>query len=212
MSVGAQTIAEEIQESFDDTWVAEVTDAGERLGDVNGLGQLGELLTDHALGHPPFDVALRVDGSARSHDFTPEWNEAGRAVRIRFSDGSALDLPSTSRSAVDVGAALLQPITSREYASIESILDQLWKAIDEGQLDDHHRLQLRAMYDVLFDDHRDSVPGDTPRHRLVGTVRSLALMSNHEGIRAGLAWWKIAEVCQGIEWHTVARMFPGGPS
>lgn len=211
MSVGDQTIAQAIQESFDHTWVAEVTDSGDRLGDVNGLGQLGELLTDHAAGHPPFDVALKVNGSPRSHDFTAEWDETGRAVRIVFRDGSALELPSTISSTLDAGAALLEPITVREYASIESVLDQLWKAIDDGQLDDHHRLQLRAMYDVLFEDHRDSVPGDTPRHRLVGTVRSLALMSNQEGIRAALAWWKIAEVCQGIDWHTVARMFPGGP-
>jgi hypothetical protein len=211
MSTDDQTIAREIQESFDDTWTAELSDAGDRVGVVNGLGQLRDLLADHAAGHPPFDVALKVSGSPNPFDFAPEWGETGQPVRIRFQDGSALELPSTEPMTLDAGAALLEPITQREYSSVESILDQLWKAIDAGRLDDHHLLQLQAMYDVLFDDHRNTTAGETPRHRLVGTVRSLALMSNHEGVRAGLAWWKIAETCHSIDWHTIGHIFPGGP-
>lgn len=211
MDTNAQTTAQGVQESFDHTWSAEIFDAGDSIGVVNGLSQLRDLLTDHAAGHPPVDVTLRVDGAPTPLDFVPEWGATGQPVRIRFEDGSALEIPSDEPATLDTGTALLEPITPREYASVETILDQLWKAIEAGQLDDHHLLQLQAIYEVLFADHRDTTVGETPRHRLIGTVRSLALMSNHEGIRAGLAWWKIAEICYGIDWHSIGRIFPGGP-
>jgi hypothetical protein len=113
---------------------------------------------------------------------------------------------------LDRGAALLEPITAREYGELERVLHVLWQAIESDDLEPHHRIQIQMMYRTLFDDHRDTVAEVTKRHGLVGTMRSIALMSNQEGMRAALAWWKLGEILHGIDWHTIADMLPGGPT
>ena len=94
MAADDRTTAQKIEASFDDTWVAALSDVGELVDTVNGLGELRDVLTDYATGHPPFDVTLDVPGVDGPIQFAPEW-DGTKAIRIRFLDGSALELPES---------------------------------------------------------------------------------------------------------------------
>ena len=54
MAADDRTTAQKIEASFDDTWVAALSDVGELVDTVNGLGELRDVLTDYATGHPPW--------------------------------------------------------------------------------------------------------------------------------------------------------------
>ncbi len=74
---------------------------------------------------------------------------------------------------LDVGPALLDPVTEEERAALDDILAELWRTIDSGQLSDTQAVQIRTMADLLEEAGTEAVPEETERWRTVGAVRTV---------------------------------------
>ena len=108
----------------------------------------------------------------------------------------------------DSDAFLFQPISAREIAGIEPILSILWQAIDNDQLTETHRAQIRAMADFLREQLIETVPGRTERWKLIGPMRAVFRYLVKEVPRDALAWWKLTELLAKINWSTLADILP----
>lgn len=135
-------------------------------------------------------------------------------ARFRFTDGSehATPLPASAssehRRPLDSGPALLEPITAQELANIEPILQELWKALDRDTLSPAQRHQIVAMGKLIEVEQRAAELGETERWKLIGPIRAALKYLAKEAPRDALAWWKLAELLEKIEWSTLAGELP----
>jgi hypothetical protein len=145
----------------------------------------------------------------RALDETPE--------RLVFDDGSNLAIESLGNSRsirpiqddpdpVDVGGALLEPVTDREFGQIETLLQHLWDAAANESLTAGQEAQILAIAQLIEDQHRDTTPGETERWKLVGVVRGGLRYLAKEAPKDVLAWWKIAELLAEVNW---THILPG---
>lgn len=134
--------------------------------------------------------------------------------RLRFSDGSDLDVSFLGNSGsvrpirddtepVDIGVALLEPITDREYGQIERVLQVLWDAAATESLTAAQEAQILAIARLIEDQHRDTTPGRTERWKLVGPLRAGLRYLSKELPKDALAWWKLTELLIEIDWSNV---------
>ncbi len=130
-------------------------------------------------------------------------------MRFDFADGSSRELRAESpRPARDVGRALLEPITPEEHAGVEPILGELWAAVDAGGLTTGQRHQILAMAELIKAQHLAAEPGETERWKLVGPIRAALKYLAKEAPRDALAWWKLIELLEKINWSTLAGELP----
>lgn len=113
------------------------------------------------------------------------------------------------RPARDIGVALLAPLSTPEFASIETILSELWKALDQDGLSEVHQAQIVAMAELIKIAQLEAVPGETPRWKVVGTVRAALRYLAKDVPKDALAWWKLIELLEQIDWTTIAGELPG---
>jgi len=136
------------------------------------------------------------------------------AVPLVFPDGSNIAVDSFGNSGhvdpirddpdpVDVGVALLQPISEREYGQVERLLQHLWDAAANEALTASQEQQILAIAKLIEDQQRDTIPGETERWKLVGVVRGGLSYLAREAPKDILAWWKIGELLAEIDWHHV---------
>lgn len=128
--------------------------------------------------------------------------------RFRFADGSESSAPSYIAHSgviddppVDVGIGLLQPVTAREVAGVEAILQHLWVAIDGGLLSAAQCHQVQAMAELIQEERRTTEPGTSPRWKLIGPVRTVLRYLAREAPRDALAWWKLVELLDKLDWR-----------
>ena len=110
--------------------------------------------------------------------------------------------------ALDSGLALLQPMTLREYAGIEPILRELWRAAANDELSEDQRLQISALARMLEDERTAIEPTKTERWRFIGALKSTLRYLARGFPRDALAWWKIGELLIDIDWSTLANELP----
>ena len=134
--------------------------------------------------------------------------------RLVFDDGSELAVGAfgNSRSIrpiendadpVDIGVALLEPVTDREYGQIEKLLQYLWEAAAAESLTAAQEAQILAIAQLIEEQHRDTTPGETERWKLVGVVRGGLRYLAKEAPKDALAWWKIAELMAEVNWTNI---------
>lgn len=140
------------------------------------------------------------------------WVKESGAVRFAmkpdFSDAIQVGewaLRDPDDPPLDNGALLLQAITVRELAGIEPILAELWKALDSDLLSEVQQHQLRSMAELIKEQVQEAEPGKTERWKIIGPIRS-ALRYLATGVpRDALAWWKLIDLLQKIDWPNVAH-------
>ena len=110
---------------------------------------------------------------------------------------------------MDAGVALLKPIGKKELATVEPILAQLWRALDAEWLTEPQQAQILAMAKLLEGQALDAIPGETERWKIVGPLRAILKYLAKELPRDALAWWKLIELLQQIEWVALASELPG---
>lgn len=110
---------------------------------------------------------------------------------------------------LDAGVALLKPIGKKELATVEPILAQLWRALDAEWLTEPQQAQILAMAKLLEGQALDAIPGETERWKIVGPLRAILKYLAKELPRDALAWWKLIELLQQIEWVALASELPG---
>jgi hypothetical protein len=152
-------------------------------------------------------VELEVDGDVlvvtargQSQRFSPD--ELSRAVEFSADE---VQHQSDDGGALDTGRSLLEPVSRKEIAGLESILAELWRAIDRDELNDIHRAQVLAMADLLKAQQLDATPGTTERWRVVGPVRAILKYLLKEVPKDALAWWKLIELLGKIHWSALAH-------
>lgn len=145
-----------------------------------------------------------------------EYEDRDREQSLEFGDGSSLgelnlmlgeDNPELQPR--DLGLKLLDPVTPEELRAIEPLIAELWAALDSGSLSDIQRSQIVAMAELIKAEQLASVPGETARWELVGTVRSALRYLAKDVPRDALAWWKLIELLEKIDWTTIAGQLPG---
>lgn len=147
----------------------------------------------HRIGRGPvweFEVAAEMDD-----------------LILKFSDGS-ISRYHPPGPPLDDGPRLLEPISVRELTAVEGILSVLWEALGTEDLTDVQRGQIMAMADLIRAEQVASAPEVTPRWRLVGVVRGALRYLVKEAPRDALAWWKLADLLQAIDWHHVVTNIP----
>ena len=180
----------------------------------------------------PTQVYAVVTNDGRYADWCRSWG--GNLVEVD-SDGSSLVLTTAGEShvfesgddlsavmltmdacqglladddALDSGYALLQPITLREFAGIEPILKELWRAAASDELDDEQCFQISALALMLEHERSAIEPTKTERWRFIGALRSTLRYLAHGFPMSVMAWWKIAELLLDIDWSTLANEVP----
>ena len=108
----------------------------------------------------------------------------------------------------DSDLSLLEPISAEEIAGIEPILEELWQAVHSRELTEAQQVQIRAMAELLKAQQMEMIPGQTERWKLVGPLRLVLRYLVKEAPRDALAWWKIIELLDKINWSTLASMIP----
>lgn len=173
--------------------VAVQTEAGRSLGRYEYVGREITRWT----GQSPFTMSWRAD---------PGTAEMRRGLERLLAEHRPPDGPP--RHTVDTGQALLEPVSARELAGLEPILAELWRTIDEGALSDSQRHQIMAMAELLTSQRAGAVAGSTPRWSMVGSVRAVLKYLMKEMPRDALAWWKLIELLERIDWSTLAAELP----
>lgn len=147
------------------------------------------------------DESVILTSRGESERFEPD-----DRVGLEFAEAAIQQSPEEPR---DTGPSLLEPLSPREVATIEPLLSELWAALERESLSDIHRAQIMAMADLIKAEQMASVPGETPRWKLVGTVRAALRYLAKDVPRDALAWWKLIELLEKIDWTTVAGELPG---
>jgi hypothetical protein len=177
----------------------------------------------------PSQIYAVVTNDSAYAEWCREWNGNlvevaldGEAIVLSTRDGSQRFDPDELASAVrrateavqfrpdrdgplDTGPALLEPVTQRELAGLEPILAELWRAIGDEDLAEVHRVQIIAMAELLKAQQVAATPGITERWKLVGPIRAALAYLLKEVPKDVLAWWKLIELLQKIDWNTVAH-------
>lgn len=155
---------------------------------------------------------VMVPGGTFLSELQPSARDNDARLFLHFPDGSTLALAGKDedeRTALDDGPALLDPITLGEFRAVEGVLAVLRDAISSGDLTDRQEALIRAMFDLVRSEHLDTVPDVTKRHHLVGVVGGALKYTAKEVPKDALAWWKLIELLQKIDWHTIAGSLPG---
>ena len=131
-------------------------------------------------------------------------------ARLRFDDGSEVTygLPKQGESTaepLDTGLALLEPITERELAAIETVLSGLEREVEAGNLTPLQEQRVLAMADLIRTTQIEATPNETERWKLVGPVRAALRYVTRQLPRDGLAWYGFARVLDDINWSTLAE-------
>ncbi len=155
-------------------------------------------------GQTPAKIAVTVEDA---EDVVGQMTRSDGSLHIVFTDGSDRSLPELNLTR-DSGQMLLLPVTADEIAGIEPILAELWSAVDNEDLTEVQRAQIVTMANLIQAEQRAAVPGETTRWKLVGTVRAALKYLAKEAPRDALAWWKLAELLEKIDWSTLASELP----
>ena len=150
-----------------------------------------------------YGSSLVLTTAGESHRFEPD--DFSSAVRLTTDACEGLLVDD---DALDSGDALLQPITLREFAGIEPILHELWRAAANDELDEAQRLQISALARMLEHERSAIEPTKTERWRFIGALKATLRYLARELPMSVLAWWKIAELLVDIEWSTLASELP----
>ena len=148
--------------------------------------------------HDDAKVVLRSRGESLTA-------EPGDRIGREFAESAIQYSPEEP---TDSGASLLDPISSREVATIEPLLGELWSAMDQNSLSEIHQAQILAMAELIKAAQLETVPGETQRWKLVGTVRAALRYLAKEVPRDALAWWKLVELLNDVDWTTIASELP----
>jgi hypothetical protein len=112
-------------------------------------------------------------------------------------------LPGTQPS-IDVGVALLEPVTAAELGQVEIILGLLQRTVDADELTELQQHQVLAMADMIRARQRASTPDQTPRHEIVGATRS-ALFWMVDLPQGAVAWGLIINALTRVGWTDIAN-------
>ncbi len=105
--------------------------------------------------------------------------------------------------ALDVGVALLRPVSQREVVAIEELLGLLWRLIESNELAPGQAAQIQAMAQFLGEASREFEPEDTERWKVVGVVRG-ALRPVIMVAQAVGAAAKIVDLVRKVGWADLA--------
>ena len=108
--------------------------------------------------------------------------------------------------ALDTGSALLEPITLKEFRGTESILSELWQAIDNDELSETQQHQIIAMAQLLESGRDATTPNGTERWILVALFRSVFTYLLEHFPQIASLWVKLEEILNEIGWMVTAGL------
>lgn len=146
------------------------------------------------------------------HADGPGLSLTARGVTTSFGPGEVNDAVALAADetqyvaeSLDTGQALLQPISRLEFSHIETVLSELQRAHDAGDLTEREQLQIIAIADAIRVARRGSVPNSTPRWKLVGAVGG-GLIYLFEKFPSGVVKWiELAEKLDAMGWSELAK-------
>lgn len=139
---------------------------------------------------------LRVESRGTAREFST----ADLSDAVYFAAQMAAYFPDAETT--DVAAMLAEPITTVEFAAIEAILSQLWRAVEFGELTDAQREQILLMARTLQQEQQAAVPGHTARLNLVQAVRFIVRMLRMLPIPDEF-WTEFSEILRNMGWLTM---------
>ena len=110
--------------------------------------------------------------------------------------------------ALDTGPALLEPMTLKEFHGTESILSELWQAIDNDELSGTQQHQVIAMAELLDSQRRSTAPNSTERWILIALFRALFTYLLEHFPQVVSLWEKLVEILHEIGWMVTAGLLP----
>lgn len=139
----------------------------------------------------PFSASFHgADGETSTHKFRGSEAENATTVDLIFEDQSAVTIsgrepPEQSRARSDEvddegtvappdhPSRWLEPIDAREYGSLEVLIGELQKILDDSDVDEETRARVQGAIDVLKGTHRSAKVGETQRGEILAVVKNV---------------------------------------